>query len=597
MLRFTELAEIVRKFRRRPFIYTEAMYSNFCWLPILNSLFSDEAVYIQAEQLLNVIELEYPELRTDYTINLNCDLTISLLFCELSRDYIQSEFLSHKDEDKIANSMGTSLLKLFGLFWSQGRQFLERLAIYGILGAGTDFDVAVLYPVFPNPENDEEFYFAFQASKKYLRYKILEKDLRPRNLYLCSGSEKTIHHHSNATPTTTPEAVFLGPNSSNKNDINSGFCEFLFKEGVLNQNSLQVLERVAELVYAQAELINGVLGNQNIPSQPDPRFKYDSEQVKLMIEGRPSHAHSSPKKAKRVKVDAGRGVNRFTVFQLMSILTAYIDEKENENEALKQNLNNGSYKEKQDFIPVMNVIKLMSKYEVLVYKAMEGSVHVPRMFSHEFQIDEDGDHVVKLELERLLPLSKFYCEFHDKGPDFMTRILFDVIGGLRTLHSKGYVHGDVTPGNIGFNPIRNIWNLFDFDSSRPIENAAAGDEYEYKCTDGFTSKNYETSGFTKYYVFDDYVGLALTCESVMEKMSNLSRDLDFMVKLDEFLHLIIDCEDSKVKSEQIDFLYLEAFKLHLEYSKTPDDPSINAAVPLLQEMKAKYNLKKLLNIL
>lgn len=416
MFSFTELTEIVKKFRRRPFCYTDAVYSKFCWLPILNSLFSDEAVYIQAEQLLNAIELEYPELRTDY---LNCDLTISLLFCELSRDYIQSEFLSHKDEDKIANSMGTSLLKLFGLFWSQGRQFLEQLAVYGILGAGTDFDVAVLYPVFPNPENDEEFYFAFQASKKYLRYKILEKDLRPRNLYFCSGSEKTIHHFANTTPTTTPE-VFLGPNSSNKNDINSGFCEFLFKEGVLNQNSLQVLERVAELVYAQAELINGVLGNQNIPSQPDPRFKYDSEQTKLMIEGRPSHAHSSPKKAERVKVYAGRGVNRFTVNQLMSNLTAYIDEKENVNEAPKENLNNGSDKEKQDLIPVMNVIKLMSKYEVLVYKAMEGSVHVPRMFSHEFQIDEDGDHVVKLELERLSPLSKLDCEFHDKGPDFMT---------------------------------------------------------------------------------------------------------------------------------------------------------------------------------
>jgi hypothetical protein len=45
---------------------------------------------------------------------------------------------------------------------------------------------------------------------------------------------------------------------------------------------------------------------------------------------------------------------------------------------------------------------------------------------------------------------------------------------LITLYSIGYIHGDVAPGNVGFNEELRIWQLFDFDNARPIEEAARG---------------------------------------------------------------------------------------------------------------------------
>ena len=40
---------------------------------------------------------------------------------------------------------------------------------------------------------------------------------------------------------------------------------------------------------------------------------------------------------------------------------------------------------------------------------------------------------------------------------------------LETLHGAGYVHLDVSPGNLCFSQDDGIWKLIDFDQSLPIE--------------------------------------------------------------------------------------------------------------------------------
>ena len=380
-----------------------------------------------------------------------------------------------------------------------------------------------------------------------------------------------------------PESVNIDINYSDRIVSNKVLCEYFFNEGVLNQKALQILERMAELVYAQAELIESVPVDQIIP--PDPGFKYNPEQVDLMTKGRDTHTGTSPVKTKRVKLI----VPSATIDMVNeAILSVSVNDKENINILINQADNLGDNKKKSISINVLEVTKLASKYEVPIYEAIKGSNHFPRMFSHDCFDDEEGDSMVNLRLETLSPLSEIFLDFLEKDPEFLTRILIDVMGALRVLHSKGYVHGDVTPGNVGFNENRQIWNLFDFDNSRPIEEAAAADsDDKYKFTKGYLSKNYAESGC--YFPFDDYVGLAFTCESVMDKLSTFPEE--FELKFRKFLNLIKHCLDSELETEQLDFLYLEALKLHLEFIKTPvgEDLSIKAALPLLEDIKNKYN--------
>ena len=80
--------------------------------------------------------------------------------------------LNHKDEDKIAYMMGSSLSKLLWLNRSKGQEFLKKLRVFGILGGATDFDLCQMYAVFPSVANNRDFYFVFDSSKTRLRFKL-----------------------------------------------------------------------------------------------------------------------------------------------------------------------------------------------------------------------------------------------------------------------------------------------------------------------------------------------------------------------------------------------------------------------------------------
>lgn len=59
------------------------------------------------------------------------------------------------------------MLKIMGYTHKEGRKFLEKLRIYGLLAGGTDFDVCMLYPVFPNPDPSSiEDFFCFLNFKE-----------------------------------------------------------------------------------------------------------------------------------------------------------------------------------------------------------------------------------------------------------------------------------------------------------------------------------------------------------------------------------------------------------------------------------------------
>ena len=92
-------------------------------------------------------------------------------------------------------------------------------------------------------------------------------------------------------------------------------------------------------------------------------------------------------------------------------------------------------------------------YEVAVYHlpAVASSPCFPKLFKYEVV---PGSQSVRLELERLVTWRKFivskpFASILD-AQVAASQVFLDCAEGLKVLHGARVVHGDISPGNIGF---------------------------------------------------------------------------------------------------------------------------------------------------
>jgi hypothetical protein len=694
-------------FKTLPFQFQERFYSKRLWTYLLNHLFGDhDQLKVGYEYSLSRIDSSYPKLRTDFVVgikNKKFKFAPPLLFVELSRDMLSGESVGHKDELKLAFTLGAALLKIIGLNWVKDKEFLSKIKVHGILAGATSFDICAIYPVFPN-EDKTDFYFVFDCSRSQLRFQILESNKYSPEQRFCMGSCEVINpdprfqhdpHPTEVNPVSgnysSPEGLKLnfqdvgifesdseddlyaknpyngeinealvnqnlrqesessikdsvdGPDSSTTSpdksieekpiaesaslappvtSLKELECHNLFRNGHINERSLQILERLSELVKAQYELLAGMTNTY-------PKFRYDFSRTDLMISIKSSltvngpdkngmkrglaasNEDNSPSKLPRQMNSDSRQTNGLRVeleaAEMDALLKTFYNSINTENlnvdygkgEGINNimddktapipapaitnpstNMDNESRKpNKKCFI-----FKNSSKHEIKIYEneLIKKSFCFPKYFgfTDNFE-DKEDENEIRIELEEIISVYKIdFGQYFESTTLFGAKFLVDIYSALITLHSIGYVHGDVTPGNVGFNEELGIWQLFDFDNARPIEEAALG-KGDYHGTKGFKSQNYSNTG--KYGPFDDFVGATKT---FFDFYLNLHRFVlmlfpdkknQFYTFTDAFIRRV-----NPINIESLHRIYFKAVKLLWKTcKKNPKEPSIINAKRIL----------------
>jgi hypothetical protein len=673
----------------------------------LNFLFNDHGhLEVGYEYSLSRIDSNYPKLTTDFVVGIkNKEFAPPLLFVELSREMLSGESVGHKDELKLAFTLGSSLLEIIGLNWAKDKEFLSKIKVHGILAGATSFDICAIYPVFPN-EDKSDVYFVFDCSRSQLRFQILESNKYSPDQRFCMGSCEVINpdprfqHDPHPTEVNLVSGNYSSPEELNLNfqdvgifesdsedeiharnqdnvEINEALaiqtpgeesessgqdsvyvpdsnptspdedenvekdsisesaslaapvtpwkeleCLYFFRNGHINERSLQVLERLSELVKAQYELLAGM-------KESCSKFRYDPSRTNLMISSKNSHTGNSP--YKNIKKRGLAAINednspsknprqmesdsRPTNSPRAELETAEMDaflnnfynsvNKENvnvdgncngsgngiKNVMVEQtsaaitktntNMDNESRRPKQRYF----IFKNSSKHEIKIYEneLIRKSFCFPKYFGFTDNYeDKEDENEIRIELEEIIPGYKIdFAQYYESATLFGAKFLVDIYGALITLHSIGYVHGDVTPGNVGFNEELGIWQLFDFDNARPIEEAALG-KGDYHGTKGFKSQNYLNTG--KYGPFDDFVGATKTffefylnvqCFAQMFEVPDKKNH--FYTFADAFIRRV-----NPINIESLHRIYFKAVKLLWKTcKKNPKEPSIVNAKRIL----------------
>jgi serine/threonine protein kinase len=196
---------------------------------------------------------------------------------------------------------------------------------------------------------------------------------------------------------------------------------------------------------------------------------------------------------------------------------------------------------------------MTGNHELAIYKLPEiiQSPFFPKLL--DFQILPKGRmcSMGRFILERVLPL-----EYYAGPVGTVIAAFFDCIEALNVLHGAGFVHGDISPGNVGFNDAVGKWQIFDFDQSRQVEDAATNQKQGG--TPGFRSEKYEKTGFLT--PADDFISLKLVLFWWFERQ--LKTDWNaFKQSLLHCLEVAIDSREPvdklKIKVEDMSRIYNE----------------------------------------
>jgi serine/threonine protein kinase len=244
----------------------------------------------------------------------------------------------------------------------------------------------------------------------------------------------------------------------------------------------------------------------------------------------------------------------------------------------------------EEIVVWVSIRKRLSNYELAVYSHPEvrNSPFFPKL--RNYAIEPHGALRLTLEMlysQRRVVLGIYYaeCESPKLRRLVVARFLLDLMGALRTLHEAGFVHSDLSPGNVGFNLNTGTWQLYDFDRTMPIAESLS--KPRSGGTLGYVSKDASDTGI--FRPMDDYVALVNTC------FHGFSRLMEVSAKsiAKPFLSLITPfCTSPVSERVNVDFCYMQIFEMfcrELESScqALQDDPSYKAAQPIYAAVKAK----------
>ena len=149
--------------------------------------------------------------------------------------------------------------------------------------------------------------------------------------------------------------------------------------------------------------------------------------------------------------------------------------EEQKSPILNSKTNNSKSKKKST--KTFTIIKSSKKELDILYKLALYPLFFPKMYN----VQHLENNLMKLRFEKMIPLVNWdtgllYFNFQHKDKNmykaFVEALTFAIHGlhGLYILHNVvGIVHGDISPNNILFSTLYNVWKLNDFDRSLSIE--------------------------------------------------------------------------------------------------------------------------------
>mgnify|MGYP002142037428 CR=1 FL=1 len=523
-------------------IFSQISHTPPCnpWLQYSMALMCDLYRPFRLDHALTLIPL--PNLKTQ-----------PILLTELSRLPLYNAELAHKDENKLAVCMGASLLNLVGAFRHLGEGFVSTLKTFGLLLGATDFQVCILYLDFGagnlrgRDQDLRDFTTIFRTSRRSWRFRLVGQSYpymsHEADDYSCletstqtSGPAITVNFGENpasaADPITGGLFTFLRNHFAENNvrpkradipglrTVSQLASEFSanFPGENINYHGVCVLHRLLELVEAEAIRISNEL-TANPPPSKDDSYHYPKNLIDLMPKGRTTlpagNTMDSPTRGPMARI-----ANSET---LSSIRQPVFTEPTTPPNP-RQGVNIATPKMQpiaiNDIDPIpakladikcILIEKPCRAIEIEIYSRPE--IQASRLFPKLIYYETvPGSEMATFNIEQVVPM----WEMHLNRPDMheniqtaqllMARLMLDMMGAIRILHSLGIVHCDVSPNNIGFNKQVGTWQLFDFDRSLPVD--VASKEPHFGGTDGFRSDDYEEYGL--FLPIDDFISLALT---------------------------------------------------------------------------------------
>jgi hypothetical protein len=499
-------------------LMNESFFGRKYWNPILNVLFPPSGDFeLVLEARLKSIDKGYPDLKADYAVQLLVDRyddSFPVLIAEFSKEPLDDLTSIHKDEEKLACMMACSLFKIIGALNSASRDEIRSLACYGLLLGAFDFEIFTISSDF---DTNGSMFFVFTTSRQQWRFSILKDAGRPNSapeegFLVCKGIKKQMANLKPSQLATKDSSSSSDPlmsiddvefvevdwydyiadhvDQSQKSKIAERLF-YLHRSGVTDNVGLGVLIRLRDLILAQMAQIRRIAGIGPFPPS-DPAFVFPKFKVR--------------------QIDAGRKAKD----SMAPLLTSSKYQ---------------SFSHEDSF----TIEKHLNTYELCIYRLPEVSqshcfpklidfMELPKGFTALFCI------------ESVIPLNKF------EGPlECVITAFSELLEAVKVLHSAGFVHGDISPGNIGYNLKAQRWQLFDFDQARPIEEAAV--KLKWGGTELFRSTHYELTGW--FRPTDDFISLKLSvfwwlesklldeeCSAAKKQLKNLVDAIDACEPMD-----------------------------------------------------------------
>lgn len=459
-----------------------------------------------------------------------------LLLGELGRQPMRNDpLVVHKDKSKLTVMMGMAMLKMMQLLQNEPLEELNKLRMFGELIGAFESEFLVMQPVITSKNGPSwEFVFILHSSPDWRLSLLLEAGADEPRSPEVGDSVCDLHNavlEDNFVGVAPPANTALIDITRSEEQL----CKRLHDLGRVNFVNLKCHAQFFRLVDDMASFIKRKIGSA-IPANPQLRnFRYspDLQPIKgLSCHLFPNRSRSPSRSSSGSPIQASP-LRQFHEANLN--LKLIIDP---------------SY-------DTINIRKCES-YEVAVYTLpdVQQSLFFPKFVSCA---RVDGKNIVEMTLERILPIDEYLRDipFEVENQDclynmqiLMARCFLNGICALRELHQAGFVHGDVSPRNIGFNKRLQLFQLFDFNQSRPLEQAR--NEKFFGGTHPFISPSYEDYGY--FYPADDYYALNLSIQECFfdkiefETFRTMTRPF---IHLDWLIKSRVNREDTDTKHEPI----------------------------------------------
>ena len=519
-----EIEAIFEATKETPGTITEARLKIFFWAPIMHKLFFAGNIFFDPEYPMSALGARSRR-AVDYAVVQKMHgKQYPLLFVEIGRSPLRSSLVCHKDEQRMAQMLRLSLRLRLKHFRATPITELAKLRAYGLLVGGFDVELCVMLPQLDLLPDGRTCIvkFIFCTSRDSWRFSIRElpaviastsTDEETDSVIVVEEEESvTINDEVENAAENLPQQLlhpfvaasveekifFFNPSqdreqslldsfsSSTTADISrsidedDAFIKHLNQNGLINRTAISSVVMLKGRILKQTELSLIAVSSDGSGGSTSDSSSHSVD------EGRSDHTSSTPSTRDRSTSNGSssqqppRKAPRF------------------EGETLLDSFPH----------PSINVTKPQGsgdEVDVYTHPSIVASDCFPKLIS--FAILDEGA-TIQLNLEQILTLKPFFKAEKENWllPRLIIKFVKEIGEALDVLHCAGFVHGDVSPNNIGYNERLGRFQLFDFNHSRTVEEAG---RYKRRGgTRGFRSRYYERTWlFTPQ---DDFVSLYLS---------------------------------------------------------------------------------------